>query len=58
MSDPAPSLVLPPHISIHGSLQGDNHVAPSPLNQDFAASYTPAAVTLKPKLILVAHYRE
>ncbi|XP_026216891.1 teleost multiple tissue opsin b isoform X1 [Anabas testudineus] len=58
VSAPAPSSVVPTHKSIHGSSQGANRVAPSPSNPEFAACYTPAAITLKPKLILVAHYRE
>ncbi|KAK2859697.1 hypothetical protein Q5P01_004317 [Channa striata] len=55
---PAPSSALPSHSSVHGSSQGANHAAPSPLNQHSAASHTPAANTLTPKVILVAHYRE
>ncbi|XP_033494275.2 teleost multiple tissue opsin b [Epinephelus lanceolatus] len=62
VSAPAPSSVLPSPKSIHGSSEGPNHIAssplPPPLNRHSAASHTPAANTPKPKLILVAHYRE
>ncbi|XP_041824293.1 teleost multiple tissue opsin b [Melanotaenia boesemani] len=54
-SAPAPSTVLPTPNSIHRSSQGANRVAPSSTNQGYEA---PADVDPKPKLILVAHYRE
>ncbi|XP_029005127.1 teleost multiple tissue opsin b isoform X2 [Betta splendens] len=54
----APSSALPTHRSVHGSSQGDEPAAPAPPGKDRAASHTPAAVALKPKLVLVAHYRE
>ncbi|KAF3703783.1 Pinopsin Pineal gland-specific opsin [Channa argus] len=40
---------VPSQNSIHMSSEGANHGAPSPLNPDLAASYTPAANTLTPK---------
>ncbi|XP_028288998.1 teleost multiple tissue opsin b [Parambassis ranga] len=59
VSAPAPSTPLPTPNSIHGSSQEVNHVAPSPKNPDCTASQSPAAISCsKPKLILVAHYRE
>ncbi|TDG97502.1 hypothetical protein EPR50_G00226620 [Perca flavescens] len=58
MSDPAPSSALPTPNSIHESPQRANQVAPSASNRHSAASHTPIAYTPKPKLILVAHYRE
>ncbi|XP_026036603.1 teleost multiple tissue opsin b [Astatotilapia calliptera] len=54
----APSTALPTPHSIHESSQEANHVAQSPTKRDCVVSQTPTAVSLKPKLILVAHYRE
>ncbi|KAM6900749.1 teleost multiple tissue opsin b [Xenentodon cancila] len=54
----AAATAVPTPNSIHGSSQGANHVAPSSVDQGCATSEAPAAVGLKPKLILVAHYRE
>ncbi|XP_053717043.1 teleost multiple tissue opsin b [Synchiropus splendidus] len=48
-----PSSALPTPDSLHESSQGANHVTPSA-----AKPAPPAAHCLKPKLILVAHYRE
>ncbi|XP_053268600.1 teleost multiple tissue opsin b [Pleuronectes platessa] len=56
VSAPAPSTAAPSPNSIRGSSQGANHTAPS--NRDSAVSRPPAADKPKPKLILVAHYRE
>ncbi|XP_031706085.1 teleost multiple tissue opsin b [Anarrhichthys ocellatus] len=54
--------VSPPANSIQRSSQGANHVSPAPTPsisyRRSAASYAAAADTPKPKLILVAHYRE
>lgn len=58
VSAAAPSTALPTPNSVHESSQEANHVARSPTNQDCVVSQTPAAVSPKPKLILVAHYRE
>ncbi|XP_041817568.1 teleost multiple tissue opsin b [Chelmon rostratus] len=58
VSAPAPSSAVPSPNSIHESSQRASHVAPSASNQDSAASNTPAANIPKPKLVLVAHYRE
>uniref|UniRef100_A0A3P8SMC9 Teleost multiple tissue opsin b n=1 Tax=Amphiprion percula TaxID=161767 RepID=A0A3P8SMC9_AMPPE len=58
VSAPAPSSVMPTPNSVHESSQGANHVGASATNRDSGASQTPAAVSPKPKLILVAHYRE
>ncbi|XP_042366385.1 teleost multiple tissue opsin b [Plectropomus leopardus] len=60
VSAPAPSSALPTPNSVHESSDGANHVTPSPppSNRHSVASHTPAANTSKPKLILVAHYRE
>ncbi|XP_030253573.1 teleost multiple tissue opsin b [Sparus aurata] len=63
VSAPAPSTVLPTPNSVHDSSQKASRgtSSPSPSKQESAAapaaSNTPA-VTPKPKLILVAHYRE
>ncbi|XP_034998486.1 teleost multiple tissue opsin b [Hippoglossus stenolepis] len=54
MSAKGPSATAPN--SIPGLSQGSNHSAPS--NRDSAVSRPPAADNPKPKLILVAHYRE
>ncbi|XP_078136701.1 teleost multiple tissue opsin b [Sander vitreus] len=53
VSDPAPFSAQPTPNSNQESLQRASQVALSPLNRHSAASHTP-----KPKLILVAHYRE
>ncbi|XP_038587595.1 teleost multiple tissue opsin b [Micropterus salmoides] len=58
VSAPAPSSALPTPDSIHDSTPGANHVAPLPLKRDCATSQKTAANNPKPKLILVAHYRE
>ncbi|XP_034717509.1 teleost multiple tissue opsin b [Etheostoma cragini] len=58
MSDPAPSSALPTPKSMHESPQRANRGALFPSNRHSAASHTPTAYTPKPKLILVAHYRE
>ncbi|XP_031153547.1 teleost multiple tissue opsin b [Sander lucioperca] len=58
VSDPAPSSAQPTPNSNQESLQRANQVAPSPSNRHSAASHIPTAYTPKPKLILVAHYRE
>ncbi|XP_037613269.1 teleost multiple tissue opsin b [Sebastes umbrosus] len=67
VSTPAPSSVLPTPNFIHeSSQQKANHVSPtpspspspSPSYQRSAASHAPAANAPKPKLILVAYYRE
>ncbi|XP_070709183.1 teleost multiple tissue opsin b [Pempheris klunzingeri] len=58
VSAPAPSSAMASPNSIHGSSQRASHVAPSPSNPDSVAFHTPAANSPKPKLILVAHYRE
>ncbi|XP_070842117.1 teleost multiple tissue opsin b [Chaetodon trifascialis] len=58
VSAPAPSSALPSPNSVHASSQRASHVAPSPSNQGSAASHAPAADSPKPKLVLVAHYRE
>ncbi|XP_022049608.2 teleost multiple tissue opsin b [Acanthochromis polyacanthus] len=58
VSAPAPSSVVPTPNSAHESSHGTNHVVPSVTNRDSGASQAPAAVSPKPKLILVAHYRE
>ena len=63
VSAPAPSTVLPTPNAVHDSSQKASRGAssPSPSKQESAAapaaSNTPA-VAPKPKLILVAHYRE
>ncbi|KAM9331901.1 LOW QUALITY PROTEIN: teleost multiple tissue opsin b [Pholidichthys leucotaenia] len=54
VSAPAPSTAQPSP----RSSQDASNLAPSPTNGDHAASQSPAAVNLKPKLVLVAHYRE
>uniref|UniRef100_A0A3Q3BGF2 Teleost multiple tissue opsin b n=2 Tax=Kryptolebias marmoratus TaxID=37003 RepID=A0A3Q3BGF2_KRYMA len=53
---PALSTAVPMPNSVHGCSQGANHVAPSSTSR--GASEDPAAVDPKPKLTLVAHYRE
>ncbi|XP_069552630.1 teleost multiple tissue opsin b [Brachyistius frenatus] len=58
VSTAAPSTPLPTPNSVHRSTQGSNQVTPSPTNQDCAAPQSPDAVSPRPKLILVAHYRE
>ncbi|XP_018534825.1 teleost multiple tissue opsin b [Lates calcarifer] len=58
VSDPAPSTALPTPNSIHGSSQGASHMTPPLSNPDSAAPHSPATNSPKPKLILVAHYRE
>nr|XP_020489322.1 pinopsin-like [Labrus bergylta] len=60
VSAPAPSPAQPTPLSIHNSSQRVSLGAPSPSNHNSAASYTPAAAanSPKPKLFLVAYYRE
>ncbi|XP_029314152.1 LOW QUALITY PROTEIN: teleost multiple tissue opsin b [Cottoperca gobio] len=58
VTNPAPSSALPTPNSIHESSKRANCASPSPSNRHSAASHNPAANTPKPKLILVAHYRE
>ncbi|XP_059183272.1 teleost multiple tissue opsin b [Centropristis striata] len=60
VSAPAPSSVLPTPNSNHESSQRASYTAPSPSSskQHSAAAHNPATNTPKPKLILVAHYRE
>ncbi|KAK5617325.1 hypothetical protein CRENBAI_007654 [Crenichthys baileyi] len=58
---PALSTAAPTPNSVHGFSQGANHVMPSPANAGCTAAEAAAAlapVGPKPKLILVAHYRE
>lgn len=54
----APSSAVPSPNSVHKSSPQASHAAPSPRDGDSAAPCTPAASEPKPKLILVAHYRE
>lgn len=56
VSAPAASTACPTPNSIHDSSRKSGHSASS--NSAAAAANTPAANSSKPKLILVAHYRE
>ncbi|XP_060920766.1 teleost multiple tissue opsin b [Labrus mixtus] len=61
VSAPAPSPAQPTPHSVHDSSQRASLGAPSPSNHNSAASHTPAAAAAnspKPKLFLVAYYRE
>ncbi|XP_041670284.1 pinopsin-like [Cheilinus undulatus] len=59
VSAPAPSTAQPTPNSVHNSSQRASPGSPSPSNHDSASSHTPAAANSpKPRLVLVAYYRE
>ncbi|KAM3593676.1 uncharacterized protein V6R79_018844 [Siganus canaliculatus] len=58
VSAAAPSTALPTPNYVHNSSQRASQGSPTPSQQESAASNAPAETSPKPKLILVAHYRE